>query len=440
MDTICLQAGYARTDITPSYPIPLGGYGDAPERFHDHVLDPICAACVAISDDTNTTLLYHLDLLYLPSELADRCRKALSQRHGIPEKNILLNCTHTHSAPELNCDLPPTLRYIEELFQAILDLAEPALADLAPATVSIGSGQVLGWNFSRRYLLSDGSYGGDNFGDFKNNTILGHETEADHDMQAVRFSREGKKDILLVNWQGHPQLVGNADDFALSCDVFGRLRDMAEQEHDVHFAFFQGCEGNLNSTSRIKSECRSTDYIEVARGLADGLAQVMKTMRPVRSGPVRATQRIFSAPVNHSLDHLVEEAAQVVAFRETHNHAETWRLARSLGFNSLYHARAVVRRSRMPETLEYAIGAVSFGDVCIVWTPNELFDTVGKFLKETLPFEMSFVCSCTNGSRAYMPTIRAFHHGGYGCDVCNYVPGTTEKLTWELMELGCEVR
>jgi len=440
MNAVQLRAGYARTDITPSYPVPLGGYGDGPDRFHDHVLDPICAVCVAISDDTSTLLLYHLDLVGLPTELADRCRQALSQKHEIPEQNILLNCSHTHSAPDLSSNLQPILRYTEELFQKIVDLAEPALADLAPATVSIGSGQVLGWNFVRRYLLSDGTYGGDNFGDFKNNTILGHEAEADHVMQAVRLNREEKTDILLVNWQGHPQLVGNADHLALSCDVFGRLRDMAEEEHGVYVAFFQGCEGNLNSTSRIKSERLSTDYVEVARGLAEGLSQVLQTMRPVPAGLIKTAQRVFSAPINHAWDHRLEDAERISDFWKTHTHEETRAFAKENGFNSVYHARAVIRRAGMPENLDYTIGAVSFGSVCIVWAPNELFDTTGKFLKETLPFELSFVCGCTNGSMAYMPTIRAFHHGGYGCDVCNYVPGTTEKLTWALMELGCEVR
>ncbi len=440
MNETILKAGYAKADVTPSYPVPLGGYGDSAERFHTHVLDPLCAACVAVSDGENTLLLYHIDQVAITLETCDEWRAELSQKHGIPVENILLNVTHSHSTPDVRCEIPEGLRYREELKQAVLTIAGEALADLGETRLHIASGQVVGWNFVRRELMADGTYAGDNFGTWKNNKVIAHETEADHVMQAVRLTREGKKDILLVNWQAHPHPVGSTDHMALTSDVVGRLRDAAEREHDVLFAFFQGCGGNISSTTRIQSERISHDYKDIARGLADGLTKVLQTLRPVRSGPVRSVSKVFSAPVNHAWDDRVETAKKIVAYRQTHDHEETRSFAHSLGFNSQYHANAVVNRSKMPETLEYAIGAVSFGDVCIAWAPNEMFDAVGKFLKETLPFEMSFVCGYTNGAQGYMPTVRAFYHGGYGCDICNYAPGATEKLTMELLELGRALR
>jgi hypothetical protein len=94
----------------------------------------------------------------------------------------------------------------------------------------------------------------------------------------------------------------------------------------------------------------------------------------------------------------------------------------------------------MPATFTYNIGAVSFGDVCIVWAPNELYDTTGKYLKASSPFEMTFVCGYTNGSGCYMPTIKAFQHGGYGCDTCRFGAGVTEKMTTELLEQILKVK
>jgi len=436
MNTVILKAGYAKVDVTPAYSVPLGGYGDSAERFHTHVLEPLCAACVAVSDGENTLLLFHIDQVAITTETCTQWREELAEKYGIPAEQILLNVTHSHSTPDIRCEIPEALRYKEELRQAILALPAPALEDLAEAKIHIASGEVKGWNFVRRELMADGTYAGDNFGTWKNNRILGHETEADHVMQAVRLTREGKKDILLVNWQAHPHPTGSADHLALSSDVVGRLRDTAEEEHGVHFAFFQGCGGNINSTTRIQSERISHDYRDIARGLADGLTKVLQTLRPVKSGPVRAVTKVFSAPVNHDWDDRVETAEKIVAYRQTHDHEETRAFAKENGFNSIYHANAVINRSKMPETLEYSIGAVSFGQVCIAWAPNELFDTAGKFLKETLPFEMSFACGYTNGAQSYMPTVRAFYHGGYGCDICNYAPGATEKLTMELLELG----
>jgi len=438
---VVLKAGYAKTDITPSHPVPLGGYGNSSARIHENVLDPLAAVCVAVSDGEETLLLYHLDLTGFPDANVAFCKEEIEKRYGIPQKNVLFNSTHTHSAPDLGSELESLQAYREELREKLIALAAPATEDLAEAEIQIGSGQVIGWNFVRRYLLSDGSYGGDNFGDFVNNTILAHESEADHTMQAVRFVRKEKKDIVMVNWQAHPHRTGGGGKRKdLSSDLIWHFRDTVEKEHDVLFAFYQGCAGNINTHSRKEGENCNPGHVEAGKALAAGLSPILKNMRPVRSGKIRSTITTFTGPINHSMDDRLEDAEKVKALWEEQGRDVATVYARSLGFNSVYHANAVIRRVRMPETHSYQIGAVSFGDVCIAWAPNELFDTTGIYLKATSPFEMTFVCGYTNGGNGYMPTIKAFAHGGYGCDTCRFPAGVTEKLTTEILNRILEVK
>jgi len=437
---IALKAGYAKVDVTPTYPVPLRGYGNTHKRIHNHVLDPIYGICVAVSDGEETLLLYHLDLTGFPDDCVSFCKNEIEKRYGISGKNVLFNSTHTHSAPDLNSPLESIQTYTKEINEKLIALAAPAMEDLAEAEIQIGSGQVIGWNFVRRYLLSDGSYGGDNFGDFVNNTILAHETEADHTMQAIRLVRKEKKDIVMVNWQAHPHRTGGATKLDLSSDLIEHFRNTVEEEHGVLFAFYQGCGGNINSHSRIPEEIISMEYVDVGKGLAAGLSPILKNMRPVKSGKIRSTITTFTGPINHSMDDRLEDAEKVKALWEEQGRDVATVYARSLGFNSVYHANAVIRRVRMPETHSYQIGAVSFGDVCIAWAPNELFDTTGIYLKATSPFEMTFVCGYTNGGNGYMPTIKAFAHGGYGCDTCRFPAGVTEKLTTEILNRILEVK
>lgn len=434
-----LKAGYAKADITPAFPVPLGGYGNTHLRIHETVETPICAVCVAISDGDNALLLYHLDLVGLIEPIVNACKKGIFEATGVPEDNILLNVTHTHSAPDLRSSLDSIREYTAFLQDTIIGLAAPALADLANAELQIGAKKLENLNFVRRYLLSDGSYGGDNFGDFEKNTILAHETEADNLMQVVRLVRQQKKDILLVNWQGHPHLMGGFKKTALTADIIGKFRAKAEKAHNALFSFCQGCGGNINSHSRVPGEGYFKNPEAVSDALEAGLTQILGTMRPVKSGPVKASTDIFCAPINHALDSRVEDAQKVLDYWKGKTGKEASPFARSLGFNSVYHANAVIRRSQMADSLSYRIGAVSFGDICIVWAPNELFDATGMFLKSVLPFEMTFACGYTNGSHGYMPTRRAFHHGGYGCDTCNYPAGTTEELMQALYRQGIAV-
>ncbi|MBE6930830.1 MAG: hypothetical protein E7463_11160 [Ruminococcaceae bacterium] len=427
----CFKTGFAKVNIVPSYPVPLAGYGNSHKRLHENVLDPLYAICIAVSDGENTLLLYHLDLTGFPDENVAVCKDAIEKTYGIPKQNVLFNSTHNHSAPHLLSPLESIKVYTKELHEKLIGLAAPALADLEESTIMIGSGKIEGHNYVRRYLLSDGSYGGDNFGDFENNTILAHETEADNTMQAVRFVRKTKKDIVMVNWQGHPHLAGGTK--SMTSDLVEHFRNTVEAEHDVHMAFYQGCGGNLNSHSRIPGENRDRDHVKAGRELAAGLTPILAGMRPVKCGSIKTSITTFTGPVNHSLDHKLDIALKVLDMWEEKGVREANVFARANGFNSVYHANAVKRRYNMPETHSYQIGAVSFGDVCIAWAPNELYDTTGMFLKASSPFEMTFVCGYTNGSNGYMPTIKAYAHGGYGCDTCRFPAGVTEKLTMELL-------
>ncbi|MBR7164790.1 MAG: hypothetical protein IKD18_00785 [Clostridia bacterium] len=437
---ITMKAGFAKIDVTPAYSVPLGGYGNTHERMHTTVLDPIYAICVAVSDGESKALIYNLDQVGFDEVLVEECKSALFALHGIPGENILFNASHTHSAPDLTSPLECIATYRKELVEKVIAVAAPALADLEDCRIFIGSGRVEGLTFVRRYLLSDGTYGGDNFGDFVNNTILGHESSVDDEMQVVRFEREGKKDILLVNWQGHPHRTGGATTPNLSSDLVEYFRLGVEGEHGVLMAFIQGCGGNINHNSRVKEEMRASTHIEVGKALAEGIRPILAGMREVRGGKIRATVETFTGEVNHAWDDKVPVAEEIVAFRETHTRKETTAFAVSKGFNSVYHASAVIRKSKMPKTDSYLIGALAFGDVCIAWTPNELYDTTGKYIKATSPFEMTFACGYTNGRAGYMPTIKAYAHGGYGCDTCRFPAGTTEKLTNCILEQILKVK
>jgi len=446
--SVQMKAGFSRVDITPEFSVPLGGYGDEERRMSQVNLDPLYATCVAVSDGENRILFYHLDLTGSKTEVVDYCKAEIEKTHGIPQKNIYFTSTHTHSAPALNCKMDCIKKYIEEVLQpGIVAAAGPALEDLEDAELYIGKGKTDGLNFVRRYLLSDGTYGGDNFGDFKKNFILGHETEADPEMQVVRWKRVTKKDILMVNWQAHPHRTGGFRKFELSSDLIHHFRLNIESNGKYLFAFFQGCAGNLNSHSRVASEnmYRTPDYYNDdnrsykthGRCLAQTCFGIVENkMRPVKAGKIRTVEKVFEGPVNHAWDDRVDDAKRVRALWEAGQSDEARALALDLGFNSVYHCSSVILRSDMPATFSYKIYAASIGDFAFAATPNEPYDTTGIYLKNSSPFEMTFVCGYTNAHGCgYMPTVKAFAHGGYGCDTCRFPSGTAEKLADEMLGL-----
>ena len=437
-----MKAGFARTDITPPYSVPMGGYGNSFSRYSEVVLDPLLATCVAVSDGETAALFFHLDLCGFPNESVAFCKETLEEKLGIPQDQMTFTVTHTHSAPDLVSNAECIKTYISEILQPrLIAVAVDAVEDLSDATMSIGSGKTENLNFVRRYLLSDGSYGGDNFGDFLNNTILAHESDVDPVMQLVRWNRPGKKDIVMVNWQTHPHRTGGAARYNMSSDIIHRFRTVAEPGHNILISYYQGCAGNINSHSRIPAENTAAfyeeetrDYVAHGHKLAAAFAKILPTVRPVKAGKIRAVSKIFEGKVNHETDCLVDKALEVKTLWDDNQLDEARALAVQYGFNSVYHCFAVINRSKMPATHAYRIGALSIGDFAFVWAPNELYDTTGMYLKASAPFEMTFVCGYTNGTgNGYMPTIKAFAHGGYGCDTCKFPAGTAEILADEML-------
>ena len=440
-----MKAGFARVDITPPYSVPLGGYGNSFSRYSETVLDPLLVTCVAVSDGETTALFVHLDLCGFPNKCVAFCKETLEEKLGIPQDQITFTVTHTHSAPDLLSDAECIETYVQEILQPrVIAVAVDAMDDLSEATLSVGSGKTENLNFVRRYLLSDGTYGGDNFGDFLNNTIVAHESDADPVMQLVRWNRRGKKDIVMVNWQTHPHRTSGFTRYAVSSDLIHHFRTVAEAGNDVLVSYYQGCAGNINSHSRIASENTANFYLKetyrdyVAHGhrLAAAFAKILPTVRPVKTGKIRAVSKIFEGKVNHETDCLVAKAQEVRAIWNDNRLDEARELAQQYGFNSVYHCNAVINRSKLPETHSYRIGALAIGDFAFVWAPNELYDTTGMYLKASSPFEMTFVCGYTNGTgNGYMPTIKAFAHGGYGCDTCKFPSGTAEILADEMLAM-----
>ena len=71
--------------------------------------------------------------------------KMLEEKFGIPEKNVILQATHTHAGPTMYSRhevFPKTAEYLDTIFHpALLKAAEEALTDLSPATLYIGKGK-----------------------------------------------------------------------------------------------------------------------------------------------------------------------------------------------------------------------------------------------------------------------------------------------------------
>ena len=308
-----LNIGYGRADITPDFNVGLGGYSDNETRISSGILDFLYATCIAFTEGDKTILLITVDNLAINSSALNGAREAIPAATGVPAENIYLSATHTHSAPSLNGSNAETTKYKELLQSGLLQAAQDALADRSPATVAACTTEVPGMNFTRHYLLEDGSYAGPSFGNFNAAPIKEHVTETDPRMVLVKFDRidESKQDIVLMNWQAHPANASTNGYNNISADFVGSVRNKFERATNMHFAYFTGASGNQVCESKIVAEKHFLTPKQYGEKLAEHAVSVLPQLTATESTGIKTTQYSFTAEVDHSWDNMIDIANEV---------------------------------------------------------------------------------------------------------------------------------
>ena len=105
------------------------------------------------------------------------------------------------------------------------------------------------------------------------------------------------------------------------------------------------------------------------------------------------------------------------------------------GFESYYDASFTLTRSKLGETLDVPLNAISFGDLAWTGYPYEMFHENGKQVRDASPFKTTFICTLSGGAFGYIPSQLGYSHGGYETHNCRFVSGTGEQLAQESVKL-----
>ena len=435
-------AGFGRRDITPENSVPLAGYGNTEMRMSAHILDPLYCSCVALKDAEGAMLLlFNMDLINMKKDLADMLRRMAARSTGVPEEQMLFNCTHTHSGPDTyksdtNADIG---HWLPKLCTAVREAAEEAVKDLDASSILTGAIDTDRLNFVRRYYKENG-FVCDN-ADYGTGEIIGHESEIDPEMRLIRLVRENQKDIVLANYQAHPTKTGGYAKTDISADVIGAWRRRAEKDLDVHFAFFQGGAGNVNFGSRINGEVRFTDYKDIGKALNETMKEgLARNMSETPAGRIRVASSVLTATYQKGDEDKLDACYQVNELWTAGKKDEAKTLAVSLGISSPYEASAIIARQDRPETGEIYLACYAFGDIAITAAPFEMFCQTEKAIREASPFAFTFSCGYSNDRLGYMPAAECWVNKGYEVVTCRFTAGTAEAINERQLELLNELK
>jgi hypothetical protein len=100
-----VEIGWSECDITPAGPVLIAGQFHA--RVSEGVMDPITATAMALDSGDDHAVMVSCDLVSISHALRDAVRQRVAeQAEGLKPEKVMLNGTHTHTAPEVR---PPNV-------------------------------------------------------------------------------------------------------------------------------------------------------------------------------------------------------------------------------------------------------------------------------------------------------------------------------------------
>ncbi|MEA4824353.1 MAG: hypothetical protein VB111_09610 [Clostridiaceae bacterium] len=438
------KVGFSRVDITPPLGIPIAGY--FVKRLADGVLDNLDCNCIAVSDGEKTALLYSLDLISINQKTDDVYRAVISKATGVPYEGIFLACTHTHTGPSVGRGDANSEAfdegikvYDEFLGTRLADAGVFAIADLSEASMYIGRSRAERVAFIRRYRMKDGSIR-TNPG-VNNPEIDGPIGTPDDTVQVVRFKRPGKKEVVVVNFQVHPDVIGGNK---ISADWPRAVRETVEGAlpGKVDCVFFNGTQGDTNHvcTDPREGELEGLElesFDDVARGyehshhmgraIAGAALQVYGKCAPVTAGPVRYAHSVLSVPSQMPTPEQLPLAHKYNDLHKAGRDADIPFVGMQLT-TVVAEAGRMVKLENGPDHFDLYLSSVAIGDVAFAGFPGEPFTDIGRGTKEGSPFKMTIACCLTNGSEGYFPVESAYKEGGYEARSSNFAAGISTAL------------
>ncbi|MBQ7036347.1 MAG: hypothetical protein IJN74_02530 [Clostridia bacterium] len=448
------QVGYAEVNINP--PLGAGVSGYYIPRYGKGFLDDLMSEVMVFSCGGKKIALISVDVCGFAASVLKEVKKGIAEKTDIPESNIFLSATHTHTGALLvpteafEADEEVIRTYAEFVTNRIVDGTVMALADLKDAKM----GFIVGYApervaYIRRYKMKDGStFTCPPIGDPNIDHPIG---ELDQRVNVLRFDREGGHSIVLVNYGLHADTV-NGEMF--SSDWPGWMRRTVEKVLDgTKCMFYAGAQGDVGSTHvfpeggdmndteiSFDNEMKSPGMARfVGRALAGTVLQVYDKVEYIDVDSIDLMEKVIPIPSNMPTK---EELPLAHKYKELHDAGRDDEIPfKAMQLTTVVaEALRMVRLENGPENYMLNLTALRLGDVVMLGIPGEPFTEIGVKIKETEGYRMILPCALTNGDMGYFPVQSAYDEGGYEAKTSPFKAGVAERIIEGAKELLSDIR
>jgi hypothetical protein len=409
--------------------MPMAGYYAT--RLATGTHDDLHAKAIVIESGGQKAALVACDLVSIPPAVVVEARRLAKLRTSIPEGNIMISATHSHTGPLLNAggtrekafgaELDVAKQYMRDLPQKVAESIISANATLEPAKISFGRGKEESISFNRRFFMKDGTVAW-NAGKLNPN-IVKPAGPIDPEVGVIYFeSTSGKPLATYVNFALHLDTTGGMEfsaDYPLALSrVLGKVKS-----EDMLTLFTIGAAGNINHIN-VKDKAPQKGFQEAERIGTVLAGEVIKTytrLQPVDGGKLIANSQFLKLQPA-SIDQADTERAE--AFKRRFDSGEKMKF-----LDTVYTFKVLDTAARQNKPFDAEVQVIVLGGkIAWVGLPGEVFTELGSAIKQASPFPMTIVAELAHGPVTYYPNEVAFDQGNYEVVTARTEKGSGEKF------------
>lgn len=380
-----IKLGYAETDITPNIPLQLVGF-NREDNTSRGVLKPLLAQ-VSIWESEERHCLITIDSIGFKKELADILRFKVGNMLKVSRDKVMLCFSHCHSAP----DSDHSKEYFDMVCRNVLNAVNNAAAAMHPVSVGWDNAEVdIGVNRREDNISLDKRAG-----------IL----------KAAALEKEETK-LLLIRVTAHCNVL-KRDNYFISPDYFGSIRDLLRGKYGCPVMVVQGSAGNIApkyfDSMETPIDARGSQYIRSNTALEDMAAVVCEKLEQ-RIALIEVVDTLSVTMYSKEIFFYANVPSLTVAEKvaeEAKNHCGIDGTAWLEEIRRLHNA-GVHSQEEKVEVQYFAIG-----QWCICGVPYELMVEFALESMEKLNNPFFYVNGYTNGCLSYFPTEEEYDIGGY---------------------------
>ena len=377
---------YQEVDITPKKPMQTIGFGREDEKSRG-VLHGLLAQVSLWEYGADLSCLVAIDHIGFSKQHGDALRRLIGKRLGIGMEKVMLCFSHTHSAPNDGIE-QEYAEFVDAEIEKAVVLAQKKLAPIKGA-----------W--------------GNAYGDIGLNRRL-ECNDLDRRIGVFKAvdAESGALKLLLLRLTAHGNVL-KGDNYMISPDYFGAVRDVLQEQYGCPIMVTQGASGNV-APKYFCSDLTPPDacdhrFIRSKRALFDMAEEVshqvnkiMHSIQPVWLRNLETYSTFIDlyadVPSYERAVEIAQEARQFVGIDGTLWLDEVCRLQKD-----------GVKRQKDATEIQY----FSIGNGCLCGVANEIMCEFALRSKAMMENDYFYFGGYTNGCTGYFPTEEEFDKGGF---------------------------